>query len=58
MALLAFKRLVEKNCTNANLLTLNTFIINRCLNDMPIAITSKEIHCVVVSEEITLFGCH
>ena len=56
IALLAIKRLVEENCTNANQLTLDAITNNRYMDDMLIASTSLESLRVIVSEGIELFA--
>ena len=56
IALLAIKRLVEENCTNANQLTLDAITKNRYMDDMLIAGTSLESLRVIVSEGIELFA--
>ena len=56
IALLAIKRLVEENCTNANQLTLDATTNNRYMDDMLIASTSLESLRVIVSEGIELFA--
>jgi len=55
VALLAIRRLVEENPTNASQITLNAVVSNRYLDDKLIACNSLSDLRTIVSEEVDLF---